>query len=424
MAKRPLPRPILAPQAPRPQRKPQGGGGGAQGLNQKIRKWAGYAGTGANAFFKALVGFGDYNVSRNSIMHPSQSLSSQVPMIKNSPGGMIVSHREYIGDVNSTVPFTPQTFALNPGLGQLFPWLSSLAQNFEEYEFRGVVLEYKSMSSDLNTASTTSNLGTVVMCTQYNPLDIVFPDKRTMENYQFACSGKPSEHIIHPIECKRAQNVDTHLYIRTGAALGNDADLRLYDLGNFTIATQGMPSAFTGSSIGELWVSYEVEFFKPKLTSTLGLTTAADQITSFGGFSNNPFENIGNVDPNNTCGCQVGAQSITFPPQCHGRFLISVYMNNATTGATNTQLNAFSPMSCTIVNQYYAVNSISQTSQSTPFTGVYFNSVNKIIVDVTPSPAGSSSSVSFTFTSTVANWASTINIVQVPPTFASYPYTY
>jgi len=99
-------------------------------------------------------------------------------------------------------------------------------------------------------------------------------------------------------------------------------------------------------------------------------------------------------------------------------------MNNATTGATNTQLNAFSPMSCTIVNQYYAVNSISQTSQSTPFTGVYFNSVNKIIVDVTPSPAGSSSSVSFTFTSTVANWASTINIVQVPPTFASYPYTY
>jgi len=347
-----------------------------------------------------------------------------VPMIKNSPGGMIVSHREYIGDINSTVAFTPQTFALNPGLGQLFPWLSSLAQNFEEYEFRGVVLEYKSMSSDLNTASTTSNLGTVVMCTQYNPLDTVFPDKRTMENYQFACSGKPSEHIIHPIECKRGQNVDTHLYIRTGAALGNDADLRLYDLGNFTIATQGMPSAFSGSSIGELWISYEVEFFKPKLTSTLGIVALADQITTTGGTTNQPFFNVNNVDPNNTCGCVVGPASITFPPQCHGRYLISVYMNSATTSASNTQLSAFSPMSSTIVNQYYAVNNITQTTQLSAFGGTYFNSVNKIIVDVTPSPAGSQSSVSFTFTSTVNNWSSVINIVQVPPTFASFPYTY
>jgi len=344
-------------------------------------------------------------------------------MIKNSPGGMIVSHREYIGDINSNVAFTPQTFALNPGLGQLFPWLSSLAQNFEEYEFRGVVLEYKSMSSDLNTASTTSNLGTVVMCTQYNPLDTVFPDKRTMENYQFACSGKPSEHIIHPIECKRGQNVDTHLYIRTGNALGNDADLRLYDLGNFTIATQGMPSAFSGSSIGELWISYEVEFFKPKLTSTLGLTNNADLIRSTNGGTGQPFAVGVTYDPNNTCGCTVSAAAITFPPQCHGRYLIFIEMN-APTAVTNTQLNAFSPMGSTIVNQYYAAGSVSATSQTSPFTGSYFNSVNTLLIDVTPSPAGSQSSVSFSFTSTGALWASTIQISQVPLTYGSYPYSY
>lgn len=413
-----------------------GGPAGGNRVTQSIRKWAGYAGTGANAFFKALVGFGDYKVSRNSIMHPAQSISSQVPMMKNSPGGIIISHREYICDINSTVNFTTQSFPLQPGVGTLFPWLSSLAQNFEEYEFRGMVLEFKSMSSDLNTASTTSNLGTVVMCSQYNPLDPIFPDKRTMENYQFACSGKPSEHIVHPIECKRGQNVDTHLYVRTTASLGNDADLRLYDLGNFTIATQGMPAAFSGSSIGELWVSYEVEFYKPKLTSTTGTTNLADKITAVV-TATSPYETSVVYDPNNSCGClfqtfivngSTNNYSIVFPQQCHGRYMITYSIS-----AVSTNSNSL-PQPVPTYNSYSGttiLGTLTQFSTSSSqisngfYTGVFQSATVKFFVDVTPSVNGGNSSIWFiNGVGYSTSWNAYLDIVQVTPSYGSVAPSY
>jgi len=369
-------------------------------------------------------------------MHPAQSISSQVPMMKNSPGGIIISHREYICDINSTVNFTTQSFPLQPGVGTLFPWLSSLAQNFEEYEFRGMVLEFKSMSSDLNTASTTSNLGTVVMCSQYNPLDPIFPDKRTMENYQFACSGKPSEHIVHPIECKRGQNVDTHLYVRTTASLGNDADLRLYDLGNFTIATQGMPAAFSGSSIGELWVSYEVEFYKPKLTSTTGTTNLADKITAVV-TATSPYETSVVYDPNNSCGClfqtfivngSTNNYSIVFPQQCHGRYMITYSIS-----AVSTNSNSL-PQPVPTYNSYSGttiLGTLTQFSTSSSqisngfYTGVFQSATVKFFVDVTPSVNGGNSSIWFiNGVGYSTSWNAYLDIVQVTPSYGSVAPSY
>jgi hypothetical protein len=427
MAPRAVPRPVLSVAAPPPPRARPGGGGGqgGNGINAKIRKWAGYAGTGANAFFKALVGFGDYTVSRNSIMHPSQSLSSQVPMIKNTNAGVIISHREYVTDVQSTSLFTANSYSLNPGVSTLFPWLQAVAQNFEEYEYRGMVLEFKSMSSDLNTASTTSNLGTVVMATQYNPLDPLFPDKRTMENYQFACSGKPSEHIIHPIECKKSQNVDTHLYVRTGP-IPTGSDIRLYDLGTFTIATQGMPSAFTGSLIGELWVSYEVEFFKPKLVSTTGITALAD-ILSFanGQTTNGIFQSGATAVSGNTCGCTAMNNRLSFPQTCHGRYLVQLYAQSATTGTTNTAISPSSfsntalPASGAIPYIYYFTNAAS--SPGSPYTGVFNQQMLFFIIDVTPTTDGSLPWVNFSWTTSLTNWNGNVYVVQVPPNFSGFP---
>lgn len=430
MAPRPVPRPVLSVAAPPPPRARPGGGGGpgGNGINAKIKKWAGYAGTGANAFFKALVGFGDYTVSRNSIMHPSQSLSSQVPMIKNTNAGVIISHREYVTDIQSTSLFTSNSYSLNPGISTLFPWLQAVAQNFEEYEYRGMVLEFKSMSSDLNTASTTSNLGTVVMATQYNPLDPLFPDKRTMENYQFACSGKPSEHIIHPIECKKSQNVDTHLYVRTGA-VPTGADIRLYDLGTFSIATQGMPSAFTGSSIGELWVSYEVEFFKPKLVSTTGATQLADHIYFTNGMTTNGMFQNSTLDDYNTLGCTATLNKILFPQTTQGRYFIQILCQSSTAGTTNTALSPVSfnstalPASGGVPYIYYFTNA-AVTSIGSPYTGVFNYQMLTFLVDVAPTTDGSNPSVTFSFTSSLTNWSGVINIIQVPPQFWSFPPTY
>jgi len=216
-------------------------------------------GGGLQKVFKMITGFGDYQVSNNSLMSGGMS----PPQIVNSvnKGGIIMRHREYITDITASTNFVSLPFDLNPGLVSTFPWLASVASNFEEYVFRGLIFEFKTMSSDVILSSnTTTALGSVIMATQYNTLDSLFVDKRTMENYEFACSSKPSLSFIHPIECKRSLDFDTHLYVRNGAFQG---DQRLYDLGTFQVAVQGMQAS--SGVIGELWASYEVELFKPKV---------------------------------------------------------------------------------------------------------------------------------------------------------------
>jgi len=100
------------------------------------------------------------------------------------------------------------------------------------------------------------------MATEYNAYNGTFANKQQMENYEFAAACKPSCSFIHQVECASKENPEHIFYVRTGAA-PTGADLRLYDLGTFQIATVGMQS--NGNAIGELWVSYEIEFKKPRI---------------------------------------------------------------------------------------------------------------------------------------------------------------
>ena len=223
----------------------------------------GAIGKGAHQLFKAITGFGDYTVEHNTLMTGGMS----PPQIINASkaGSFIVRHREYIGDINATIDFTVQGFPINPGLLDSFPWLGSVAPSFEEYKLRGLIYEFKSLSSDaVLSASTSSALGAVVMATDYNVLGNLFPNKMQMENYEFANSAKPSCSFLHPVECKKALNPISTMYVRSGAVPPN-ADQRLYDLGLFQIATVGMQAA--SGVCGELWCTYEVELIKPRFTT-------------------------------------------------------------------------------------------------------------------------------------------------------------
>lgn len=215
----------------------------------------------------ALAGFGDYHVESNSLM----SIGGDPPVIHNPPskdttGGFVVRHREYIQDIVATSAFTRIDLDINPGLPTTFPWLAQVGAAFEQYRLRGMVFEYKSMSSDaVLSSSASSALGTVVMATSYNVLTNPFIDKKSMENYEFANSEKPSCSFLHPIECKKSQTTAEPLYIRTPNTNLGSSDLRLYDMGQFSIATQGIQGT-GGSVIGELWCTFDVELMKPKFT--------------------------------------------------------------------------------------------------------------------------------------------------------------
>lgn len=215
-----------------------------------------------------VTGLGAYKV-RSNILYEG----AQIPKIMNKshvPNGTTIRHKEYLCDIissSSANTFNIQNFYINPGQAATFPWLSQIAQNYEEYVMEGCLFEFRSMSSDaLNSVNTA--LGTVIMATEYNSSNANFASKAEMEAYEYSMSEKPSCSMIHPIECDPRQTPIPELYIRPGA-LPSGQDQRLYDLGNFQIATTGCQG--TSVNLGELWVSYQVTLIKPKMYQALGL---------------------------------------------------------------------------------------------------------------------------------------------------------
>lgn len=213
------------------------------------------AGNGLSKF----LGMGAYKISRNSVF--DEITKGQVPFMHSSSETVIFRHREYITDISSSVGFATQTYDINPGLNASFPFLSSIARNFQQYELKGLVYEFRSTSADaLN--STNTALGSVIMASQYDVNDAAFTDKTTMLNEMWSASAKPSETFILPIECDPSQNPLPLLYVR--GATPSTGDLRLYDHAKLTVATYGSQAV---AVIGELWATYEVVLRKPVMTS-------------------------------------------------------------------------------------------------------------------------------------------------------------
>jgi len=235
---------------------------GGQAVGSYFGPAAGAYGSKAGAWVSKLIGSGDYKIRNNSIMD-----GQGVPNFLGTGRGVRIRHKEFLGDLFGSTNFNLEYFYLNPGMAETFPWLSEIAHNFTTYKFHGLVFCYNSMSADaLN--STNTALGSITMATNYNVLQNPFLSKSEMDNYEFTCSTRPSASLMHPVECAQSQQPLRELYIRHGQLGGVEDDLRFSDWGLFQIATKDQQAS---SNMGELWVTYDVEFFKPRITSTPGI---------------------------------------------------------------------------------------------------------------------------------------------------------
>lgn len=221
----------------------------------------GRIGRSAGDLFSRITGFGDYKIQENSLV----GMGVDPPAFKGDGRGTIIRHREFIADVSGTSDFTINSYPLNPGMSDAFPWASQVAQDFEQYRIRGLVFEYKTTSATAIVSGTNSAMGTVLMATEYDSQSAEFASKAEMANHEFCTSSVPSASFLHPVECKPSSTSISTLYVRTGA-VPSGADIRMYDLGRFSIATVGMQST---NVIGELWCTFEIELFKPRLFSAL-----------------------------------------------------------------------------------------------------------------------------------------------------------
>lgn len=295
--------------------------------------------TGLRKFDEGMVGMGAYNSLVNNGGAGGGAVTDSVPSFcsaDDETGALTVTHREYVADLYApgvvggpAIGFANQSYALNPGLEQSFPWLSQIAANYEEFEFQQLMYTYRSTTTDIGNSSN-GQCGTVILATNYNASSQPFGDKITMMEYDGAMSAKVTEHLIHGIECDPEKLSSAQgKYVRTGP-VQTGQDIKTYDQGLFQFATANTPSTLNGLSLGEIWVSYTVRLRKPRFYVNRGL--AQDQDIFVG---QAPFAATSWMGPmgsllkaqNNNIGCLLsynGANQlvITFPANWAGQVRI------------------------------------------------------------------------------------------------------
>jgi hypothetical protein len=228
---------------------------GSSSIGGGVGRWLG-KGIGS------IFGSGDYEMVGQSPSYNVLSNGNQIPKFSSTRATNIVCHREFLGDITGTTVFTNRRYPINPGSPTTFPWLATIAQNYQQYRIHGIIFEFRPLITDFITNGAP---GVVIMATNYNADEPLYTTKQAMENSEFAVSVKPTRDLIHAVECAPGQTVLSELYVRPGG-LASNLDLKFTDLGNFQFATQGNPNQL----LGELWCSYNIEFFKPLLPNDVG----------------------------------------------------------------------------------------------------------------------------------------------------------
>lgn len=312
------------------------------------------AGHSLGAAVSKWLGAGDYEVSNNSILKSSRS-SPNIPMMHTTNQTVVVRHREFIAQIKGSQNFSVQaTYQLNPGLINTFPWLSGIANNFQEYTIKGMVFHYVPTSGNAVSA-TNGALGSVMIQTTYRSTDSAPSNKVEMLNEYWACESVPSETFCHPIECDPKENPFNVQYIRTQGVPTGDSQL-MYDLGTTYVATSGQQA--DNFTLGDLWVTYEVELRKPLISSNVTSATQTFRSRWVGGTI---AAGTGSIFPTDATGVTTGGllpitaslRRITIPQNLTGTFYVSAVVGS--NGGVNGQLNfdvAPTLTNCTIA-QYY-----------------------------------------------------------------------
>jgi hypothetical protein len=233
-----------------------------------------------------------------------------------------VVHREFIGNVTGSVAFAVgNTFAVQPGLAASFPWLATIAQNWETYRFRKLHLCYYTRTG--------SNVpGSVIMAHDPDASDAAPSTEQVMASYANCQEDAPWKDICLKLDLKALNDLGPRKFVRTGALAANQ-DIKLYDSGNAYVA--GVDG--TAVNWGKLWFEYDVEFFTPQLPPTGdvipgGLITGGGTLTAA-----NPLGTVPVLDTS-SAGLSIasaGAASIvTFTNP--GTYLLSAYFTAASVG--------------------------------------------------------------------------------------------
>lgn len=304
----------------------------------------------------------------------------------NNKRPYVLENDEFIENINSSIEFRVRSLSVNPGQSAVFPWLSSMAKNFEKYRFEFLEFYYRPRVSGFAAAG---QRGQVIMSFDYDASDPPPTDKQQMEATWPHKDDMPYKEIRLNLPIAELTGPGGK-YVRPGLP-PTGTDIKTYDAGVLHIATSGMESL--DAYIGELRVRYRAILLIPVLESATvahSKTIAVTYGDNDGVSSGNVDLNMGNshIGPNPLGITSASDGSIVLPD---GEFWITcdITVNNVTEGgAINTfkagpilppswRTDEYSDPTIIFISAGVNANSWSVTyfftSLSSPDTGHYTN---------------------------------------------------
>lgn len=171
------------------------------------------------------------------------------PSMKGSSKGLVITHREMIGQIissSTTLGFEADSFTINPGKFGTFPWLSTLAVNFDQYIMRK--LRFYTLSNQSTTVAGRVGIGYDVDSTDVPPAD-----RNEFFSLTYHAECAPWDSVVLDIPCDNKQRfINSHTV----------SDSKLIDVGQVIFMSDSIVA--TSTALSDVIVEYTVELIDPQ----------------------------------------------------------------------------------------------------------------------------------------------------------------
>lgn len=245
-----------------------------RGYNLETPSSAPVANDGTNYGFRTTTNQNTATMKRSRTSMTKYNTSD--PVMDTSGSGVVVKHKEFMGIVpacpaNKT--FSSNAHSLNPSNVNLFPWLSQIAQQYEQYRFKKLKFTFSSTCRNA-TATESLTTGTIAIACQYNP------DSPAYSSLDEIMCAQGVRHTTITTQKDLSFYCNTNMATINGPAIravgtppsSSTMDNVRYNLGDISIAVADTPSGFAGESIGQMFVEYEIELSVPRKFASSGYT--------------------------------------------------------------------------------------------------------------------------------------------------------
>ena len=180
-----------------------------------------------------------------------------------------IRHKEFVTDLNFTAVGNAIIIPINPGLDDVFPWLSKIAHGFESYRFNELRFIFEPLVG-------TDTVGGISISPDYDAADTTQVTKQILMSYEDSVTGPTYRRLIMRCSPKNMRKQKEYFVRETKVY---DTDIKTYDTANVIIYSQT-----TAGAIGGIWVEYDITLYTPQLN--LGF-----QMESLWGESSSPDDN-------------------------------------------------------------------------------------------------------------------------------------